>query len=137
MHEVNKKVKVVFPIHPRTKKMVKEYNLEHLISNMTLITPEDYINLMSLAKNALKVVTDSGGLQKETYFLEKNALVLMEDTGWRELIDEGYNYLVDVTTDFKEIVFNYSEEILKKGIYGDGNSAINIVNIIKNWGDLI
>jgi len=61
----------------------------------------------------------------------------MEDTGWRELIDEGYNYLVDVTTDFKEIVFNYSEEILKKGIYGDGNSAINIVNIIKNGGDLI
>lgn len=127
MRGVNQIIKVVFPLHPRTKKMIQKYNLEYLIDNMIVLEPQNYLNLMSLVKFSSKVVTDSGGLQKEAYFSGKNAIVLMEDTGWMELINEGYNKLVDVNIDFTKDVMTFSKPIKISSIYGNGNSNTNII----------
>lgn len=131
MNEVNRHLKVVFPIHPRTLKMIEKYGLNDLIKNLVVIQPQNYINLMSLVKFSTKVVTDSGGLQKEAYFSEKNALVLMEDTGWRELIDKDYNRLIDVNTNFVDEVLGFSNPIADKNIYGEGSVQIKVLKILR------
>jgi len=60
-----------------------------------VIQPLDYLKLMGLVMHSAFVITDSGGLQKEAYFCRKKALVVMPDTGWRELVEVGWNVLVD------------------------------------------
>jgi len=66
--KVAEKFKVVFPIHPRTRNRVKEFSLQDHLKNMIVVEPLDYLNLMGLVKKCHKVITDSGGLQKEAYF---------------------------------------------------------------------
>ena len=58
-----------------------------------MIEPLDYLSMMGLVQKSLFVITDSGGLQKEAYFAGKRAIVVMPDTGWRELTDAGWNIL--------------------------------------------
>ena len=137
MKKVGEKITVVFPIHPRTKDKIKTFNLERLIDKFIVTKPLDYCQLLSLAKYSKKIVTDSGGLQKESYFVRKNAIVLMEDTGWNELIDLNYNCLVDVRSDFSEIVLDFSNDISIRNIYGDGTAAKKIISIIMKSGDSI
>jgi UDP-N-acetylglucosamine 2-epimerase (non-hydrolysing) len=68
--------KIVFPIHPRTKRRVQEFGLEEYLKDITVIEPVDYLNLMGLVKRCWKVITDSGGLQKEAYFAKKESVNL-------------------------------------------------------------
>lgn len=131
MNKVNKTIKVVFPIHPRTHKMIQKFELDSLIKDMKIISPQNYFNLMTLAKYSTKVVTDSGGLQKETYFLGKNALVLMEDTSWRELIERGFNKLIDSKSDFEVEVLTFEKQVDNFEIYGNGETRISIIDILR------
>ena len=98
-----------------------------------MTSPLDYISLISVAKYALKIVTDSCGLQKEAYFLRKNALILMEDTFWIELIEKGYNKLIYKSSHFKEDVLKFSSDIIINDIYEDGTAAKKIINYLKRW----
>ncbi len=93
IRKVNRVKKVVFPIHPRTRKRIREFGLESYLDGLVILEPVDYLNLMGLLKRCWKVVTDSGGLQKEAYFAGKRAVVVMPGTGWRELVDTGWNVL--------------------------------------------
>lgn len=82
--------------------------------------------------NSKKVITDSGGLQKEAYFAKVQALVLMEDTAWRELVEIQWNQLVDDKTDKiveKAVNHDYFLEI-KENLYGSGNAGKNICDIL-------
>ncbi|MBO8140506.1 MAG: UDP-N-acetylglucosamine 2-epimerase [Thermosipho sp. (in: Bacteria)] len=71
------------------KERVKEYNFEKYLEKVKVIEPIDYLNLTELIKKSWKILTDSGGLQKEAYFAKKRAIVVMPDTGWRKLIEVG------------------------------------------------
>lgn len=131
INKVNLEKKVVFPIHPRTAKSIKKFGLESLIENLIAIKPVDYFRLMALTKKAYKIITDSGGLQKEAYFSDKNALVIMEDTGWIELVEFGYNTLVG--TDYNDIYKAFKSpivEISNKEIYGTGDASEKIVQYL-------
>lgn len=127
--KINERKKIVFPAHPRTKKRINEFGLESLCKNLLIIEPIDYLNLMGLVKKAWKVITDSGGLQKEAYFAGKQAIVLMPDTGWRELVECGWNRLAN-EKDLYEKTFEELNADYPKGIYGLGNAAKKIVEII-------
>ncbi|MGB9812789.1 MAG: non-hydrolyzing UDP-N-acetylglucosamine 2-epimerase [Thermovenabulum sp.] len=85
-------MRVIFPIHPRTKKMINQFGFESLLKNITVIEPVDYLSMMGLLEKCFMVITDSCGLQKETYFAGKRALVVMPDTGWRELLYQYSNF---------------------------------------------
>jgi len=134
LSQISKDIKVVFPIHPRTKKMINKFGFESLLKKITVIEPLDYLSMMGLLEKCFMVITDSGGLQKEAYFAGKRALVVMPDTGWRELIDIGWNKLVDADNLFTafQTITNKNDKLSKIDyIYGQGNSGQKIVKILK------
>jgi len=134
LDKISKEIKVVFPIHPRTKKRIEEFDLKQYTKNILMIEPLDYLSMMGLVQKSLFVITDSGGLQKEAYFARKRAIVVMPDTGWRELTDAGWNILSrpDKIKDKMNCVINNTIDSKPKNIYGDGNAGKKIAELIKN-----
>ena len=90
---IKDKIKIVFPIHPRTKKMITKFGFDDYLKNIIVTQPIDYLNLMGLIRMSRKIISDSGGLQKEAYFAKKRCGIISIDTGWQELIDNGWNEL--------------------------------------------
>jgi UDP-GlcNAc3NAcA epimerase len=86
-----KSKQVVMPLHPRTKKALSEHNLE--LTGVTLIEPVGYLNMVWLIDNCSKVLTDSGGLQKEAFFFGKPCVTMRDETEWVELVDNKFNVL--------------------------------------------
>ncbi|WP_448516453.1 non-hydrolyzing UDP-N-acetylglucosamine 2-epimerase [Pseudothermotoga sp.] len=129
---VAEKFKIVFPIHPRTRNRVKEFGLQDHLKNMIVVEPLDYLNLMGLVKKCWKVITDSGGLQKEAYFAGKRAIALMPDTGWRELVEVGWNKLASAN-ELLKLILEDEEIPYPANLYGDGDSAERIVEIIASF----
>lgn len=129
INKISKDVKVVLPLHPRTRNKIKEYVLEEHLSNIMVIEPINYLQFMAMTEKCKLVITDSGGYQKEAYFAKKRAIVIMSETNWVELTDKGYNVLADAdniyekTNKLKEV--DYSENI-----YGKGNASEQIVNLL-------
>lgn len=131
VNRLSKEIQVVFPIHPRTKKRIQEFDLEHFTENIKIIDPLDYLKLMALTENCFKVITDSGGYQKEAYFAGKQAVIIMPDTSWRELTDVGLNVLTEEDEIYDNIV-NAKEVNYIKDIYGSGKATEQIISILKN-----
>lgn len=128
--KISKEIKVVLPIHPRTKKCIEKFELNDLLKNIMVIEPIDYLKLMALTENCLKVITDSGGYQKEAYFAGKQACLIMPDTSWRELTDLGLNVLMNEENIYKNVMSSQEGEYLKN-IYGDGSSSKKIISILR------
>jgi len=129
--------KIVFPVHPRTEKYLKQYGLYrklHDASNMLLITPVGYLDSIILVTNARKVLTDSGGLQKEAYFSRVPCITLDEATCWPETVEDGWNTLTG--SDGKKIIWavnHFQPEHKQREIFGDGRAADKITKIISSF----
>jgi|AntRauTorckE6833_2_1112554.scaffolds.fasta_scaffold01820_4 UDP-N-acetylglucosamine 2-epimerase len=89
---------IVFPIHPRTKEKVSSASID-IPQNITVTKPLGYIDFLSLQKHAQKIITDSGGIQKEAYILEKPCITLRSETEWVETVKTGWNLLIDTSKD--------------------------------------
>jgi UDP-N-acetylglucosamine 2-epimerase (non-hydrolysing) len=134
LDKISKEIKVVFPIHPRTKKRIDEFNFNEYTKNILLIEPLDYLSMMGLVQKSHLVITDSGGLQKEAYFAGKRAIVVMSDTGWRELTQAGWNVLSEpdeIKNKFHHIISNEISSNVEN-IYGDGKTGEKIVNYLES-----
>lgn len=131
INKLSKEIKVVFPIHPRTKNRIKQFGFEELVSNILVINPIDYLQLMGLTENSYKIITDSGGYQKEAYFAGKEACIVMPDTGWRELVDFGINKLCDENNIY-EIAMKSKNVKYINNIYGNGKASENIISILRS-----
>lgn len=131
LSEVAKEKRVVFPIHPRSKKRIKEFGYQDLIKGIDILEPIDYLSLMGLLEHSESVITDSGGLQKESYYAQKPGYLLMPDPAWHELVEYKMNHLCEpdnlLTKMNGENEYNYVPEI-----YGDGKAGVKIANILKN-----
>jgi UDP-N-acetylglucosamine 2-epimerase len=126
--------KLVFPVHPRTIKFLKEYNLfQELCSspNITMSEPLSYIDFTQLELHSSKIITDSGGVQKEAYLLGVPCITIRENTEWLETIETGWNTLVG--TDLKKIcdaVKNFEPILTRKPIFGKGDASFKIAEIL-------
>lgn len=114
-------IEIIFPIHPRTKKALKDFELS--AKRIKFIDPLGYIDFNRLIISASKIYTDSGGLQKEAYFHKVPCITLRGQTEWMETIENGWNRL------WTNENFEYpTKEIYD---YGDGTTAFKIVNELK------
>lgn len=128
---LSKYVKVVFPLHPRTKNSLeKNHLLEEANKNLLIIPPVGYLDMILLEKNAQTIVTDSGGVQKESYFYRVPCITLREETEWVELVETGWNRLI-APEEFKILFTAALTEFSGKNkeLYGDGKAANRIVNL--------
>lgn len=120
---------VILPLHPRTKKIVREH-YEALPTNIIFVEPIGYQPMLYLTKNAKIVITDSGGLQKEAYFLDVPCITVRDETEWIETLQDGWNVLSS-----PDAIASYVERPPRakktKKLFGDGNAAEKIVALIK------
>lgn len=120
--------KIVFPVHPRTKKMIRE--IKPVSGNIILTDPQGYLDFIVLEKFSKRIITDSGGIQKEAYILSKPCITLRTETEWVETVREGWNKLIH-PSDF-EIAKEISEFRVpetKGEIFGN-NVALKMLNLI-------
>ena len=116
---------VVLPIHPRTRTRLLQMSLV-MPTNVHVIDPVSYLEMVWLEMNCRLVITDSGGVQKEAYFHGKPCVTLRDETEWTELVDMGVNRLVGVdsvrltkalSSDWTDANFRNSQ------VYGTGQSG--------------
>jgi len=128
---------IVLPLHPRTRKCIAAQGLETFAASLTLVDPLGYLDLMSLTQDCAGVVTDSGGYQKEAYYAGKRAVVIMPDTGWRELTECGWNILCPPQAPNLEKALAALEEPREypRNLFGEGHAGERIVEELeKNLG---
>lgn len=121
---------VVFPAHPRTANAIARHGIR-VPANIRMIKPVNYIESLALTKNASKVLTDSGGMQKEAYFLGTPCITLREETEWTETVEAGWNILTGADAGrIRDAVENFMPSGARKLDYGDGHAAARIVDIM-------
>jgi len=126
---------IVFPAHPRTKKRLEALGmLDRLPAGVRLIDPVGYLDMLALEADARAVLTDSGGVQREAFFLGVPSVILRGETEWPELVATGASTLSGADFADLRIVTATSPDAAKKsGIFGDGRASEKIAAAL-HWG---
>jgi len=128
---------VVLPCHPRAEKYLREFGLwDDLVRKIKVIKPVGYLDMLLLEKNAKKIITDSGGVQKEAYLLGTACITLRNETEWVETVEDGWNVLVGPNKE--KIIslarcFEPSHE--RQDVFGKGDASIKIMDLIEKLAD--
>jgi len=123
--------KFIFPVHPRTRKILEKQNLV-LGSHVNIIEPVGYLEMIAYEEACSAVLTDSGGVQKEAFFFKKPCITMRDSTEWVELVNFGWNTLTGSNTDkIINAVKNLYTPIEYPPLYGDGYCAQEICNCLK------
>tara|TARA_B100000886_G_C20423330_1_gene492638 strand:+ start:82 stop:1164 length:1083 start_codon:yes stop_codon:yes gene_type:complete len=139
INDINQDTPIVFPIHPRTKKML---DLSKLSLNCIQIPPQGYLQFQWLLERAKNIITDSGGVQKESFFHAKKCLLIYEGkTGWSELEEKGffqitppqYTSIIDAYTELQGNQHVNNKEV--DSIFGKGNACEVISNFFMNLNE--
>jgi len=118
---------IVFPVHPRTADRLAKFGIA-LPSCVIKVAPLGYLDTLQLLSNCKLLLTDSGGMQKEAYFLEKPCVTLRDETEWTELVALGVNVLAGAAEkDIGEALRWSSWPKFVSGAYGDGMASSRIV----------
>lgn len=104
LETIHKDKQVVLPLHPRTRKILRDNNLNY---DITCIDPVGYYDMLELLKGCALVITDSGGLQKEAYFNKKHCIIVREETEWTELVTHDFAAIVG--SDVSKIVGSFQK----------------------------
>lgn len=91
---VARDLKVVFPLHPRTRARIAAADIADRLEALHILEPVGYLDMVALEKHAAVVATDSGGVQKEAFFYEVPCITLRDETEWVELVESGWNRLI-------------------------------------------
>ena len=128
LNKINNKIKIIMPLHPHTKQKIEKYKIE---SNINFIKPQGYLSMLSLLKDSEMVITDSGGLQKESYFAKKKCVVVRDKTEWIELTDQGTNMMSRPKNIYEAFIeISNKESNFSKNLYGNGKASTLIVESI-------
>jgi len=136
--EIQRDMKLVFPIHPRTRRNIRDSKVEGRLAameNMLMLEPLSYLDFLCLMSNASLVMTDSGGIQAETTMLGIPCMTLRENTEWPVTITEGTNQLAgtakdDILKTYREIRNNHKNTAYRVPRFWDGKAADRIAQII-------
>ena len=128
---------IKFPVHPRTKKIIVEYNIAKQFENIEMIDPLGYIDNISFLVNSKGLITDSGGMQKEAYFLKKKCITVRSETEWTETLFGGWNTLLFTKEELSKIINIWNEKPVGyiKDLYGSGAAASQIAKLLKKEFD--
>jgi UDP-GlcNAc3NAcA epimerase len=128
---------VIFPVHPRSRKVITEACC-HIASHVRLIDPVGYLDMVALASDARMIVTDSGGLQKEAYWLGVPCITLREETEWVETVEAGWNTLVGCDSEgIVAAVRSFEPKSARRPLYGDGFAATKCVDLLSEPSGLM
>ena len=134
LSELAQDMPVVLPLHPRTKATLDRTGMNERAAALTLIEPVGYAEMMRLVGGSQAVLTDSGGLQKEAFFLNKPVHVFRTETEWVELIDTGWAGLLPPGGDRDAAVASIRTRGGTPGgectAYGDGKAALKVVDAV-------
>lgn len=123
---------VVFPCHPRAEKYLKQLDLwDSLNRQSRVIKPVGYLDMIMLEKNARKILTDSGGVQKEAYFLGVPCITLRDETEWVETVEDGWNVLAGADRNkIVELARNFEPKARQREVFGSGDASIRTAECI-------
>ncbi|GAB6072767.1 UDP-N-acetylglucosamine 2-epimerase (non-hydrolyzing) [Venenivibrio stagnispumantis] len=137
IEEISKEIPVILPLHPRTKKIIENNNINP--KNVITIEPVSYLEMIWLLDNCKMVMTDSGGLQKEAYFFKKPCITLRDETEWVELVEIGANILAGAEKEkilgaYRKFTNNLplTTNHYPLNLYGDGRASGKIVGELIN-----
>ena len=136
--KLSQKIKIILPIHPRTKKNLIKYNLFSKLKNkIKILNPQPYLELLRLINDSKYVITDSGGIQKEAYFLKKRCFITRNETEWNELVEIGFNKIISPISKkfYNTLLYEINKNVKVNHdtkLFGDGKSAEKILKVIKS-----
>ncbi|CAN5344195.1 O-antigen biosynthesis protein WlbD [soil metagenome] len=128
-------IKVVLPLHPRTRKILLQYQLlDAAIQSFCITEPLSFTDMVMLEKNAALIATDSGGVQKEAFFYQVPCVTLRDETEWVELVSLGWNTIVPPVSS-NNIVNAIQKALISRGqqadnLYGTGAASERIVALL-------
>lgn len=126
---------IVFPVHPRTRGFLQKYGLLERLSQqerIRLIEPVGYLDMIQLEQAAERILTDSGGVQKEAYFFKTPCITMRDETEWTETVMDGWNLLVG--TDREKILqglVEFQPQQNQNNHYGDGHAGEKIAELLQ------
>jgi UDP-N-acetylglucosamine 2-epimerase len=126
------KENLIFSIHPRTQNKINSFGLT-IPKNVSAIEPLGYLDMLELMQKAKMVFTDSGGVQKDAYYLNVPCMTLREETEWIETVEVGWNFVVGTDKIKVERVFQQLDKVKNRKhplLYGDGTTAKKITDIL-------
>jgi UDP-N-acetylglucosamine 2-epimerase (non-hydrolysing)/UDP-GlcNAc3NAcA epimerase len=128
---------VVIPIHPRTRPLAQQAIAKRGYRNIKLIAPVGYLEMLLLTNGAVQVLTDSGGLQKEAWFMEVPCITLRRETEWVETLAGKWNVLSALETDdiYRKAVETVPDPAARESMpFGDGHASERIASILSQYG---
>jgi UDP-GlcNAc3NAcA epimerase len=149
LQEINKKIPVILPLHPRTLSFINQSSrIRELVKTIQIIDPVSYLEMILLERNCSFICTDSGGVQKEAYFFRKPCITMRDQTEWTETVDAGWNVVTGgnsktiLAYSYKSLewyldgkaISPFSQEIQNiENIFGNGKSAEYIVQVLSDF----
>ena len=126
-------IPIIYPIHPRSKKMINQFGLKKSIKFINIINPLGYIEFLKLEKRASLIITDSGGVQEEACILKIPCVTIRENTERPETVTVGSNIIAGYKSEkiFRSAIKMINKKRMWKNPFGNGKSEIKIVKIIK------
>jgi UDP-GlcNAc3NAcA epimerase len=125
---------IVLPLHPRTRKYLSDYGIAPA-ENIMIVEPLGYLDMVRLESTAKKIVTDSGGVQKEAFFLGKPCITMRDETEWVETVDSDWNTITGADgSKIQDAIRNFDPKGERPGVFGDGRSVEKMIGIIEAHG---
>ena len=124
---------IVFPCHPRAEKYLRQFGLwDDLNRRARVIKPVGYFDMLMLEKNAKKILTDSGGVQKEAYLLGIPCITIRDETEWVETVADGWNVLVGSSREkIVQLARHFEPSQERHDVFGKGDASIKTAELIE------
>jgi len=129
LHNLDKRI--IFSLHPRTKHLAAQKDISlSAYTNIEFIDPVPYFDNLNYVNDAAALLTDSGGMQKEAYWLKTKCVTIRKETEWTETLENGWNHLVFDDLDEIQISLKTKPGVYEESLYGDGQAARKILKYI-------